>query len=33
VAELLLDEDNGRLRSVLILHGTPHPSLLPPESE
>lgn len=33
VAELLLDEDNGRRRSVLILQGTPHPSLRPPTSE
>jgi hypothetical protein len=33
VAELLLDEDNGRRRSVLILQGTPHPSLRPPTSD
>lgn len=31
VAELLLDEDNGRFRMVLILHGTPNPALLPLE--
>ncbi|MCH2161321.1 MAG: hypothetical protein MK085_05560 [Phycisphaerales bacterium] len=33
VAELLLDEQAGRIRGILVLQGQPHPSMLPRNSE
>lgn len=30
VAEMLLDEQNGGIRGILVIHGIPHPSLIPP---